>query len=261
MQGKFMNFTFPGFIKPEAILNLKMKSGLVWFILFGLLIVHQLKAATNPDSLKVKKLVLSEIRLQFKRMGEPANWLSHQSIGLGGSLKGRRLEYWLNAELPLKTDLLGKPTPFTSADYWAGERLFEGEKVTIKRYLFELRLRTRPREKSPGFQLGINYYWLDVTYENRLAFQDQSAQSDLDIFTIGPGVFYYRRLTQGPFSLLWLELNALAAPKDQTLMLLIHPKLHTTTGLNLGLILETLQPHPRFANFYLGTYLEYAYRW
>jgi len=189
--------------------------------------------------------------MRWQQMGFGAAPLSHPSISPGYAFGKNLWELAISAEVPVNA--------FSSQGKWAGNELFADEKIEAKRYLLKIRWRTRPEVGSLGYQVGMNYYRLDVAYKNPPVFKDLAYDSTLNIMTGGAGLFAHWEVNWKPISLIGAEMNVFS--NFNTIDLWFEMKFVMQRHFKLGFVAEAIQPKPSLTNLYYGAYLEYVLRW
>lgn len=190
--------------------------------------------------------------LRVQQMGFDAHPFSSSMISPEFSIGNRHLQAALSLDVPIKGLL--------STEKWAGEKLRPNENVQIDRYVGKFALKSQPQAGSLGvIYAAANFYLLDVSYQNTAVFGDETSKSRLNIATFGIGLFEFWEIDWPINTLLGLE--SMVFTNIKSVDLWIELKVLFMQNIKFGMVVETLQPKPRFTNFYWSIYLEYALRW
>lgn len=186
------------------------------------------------------------------QMGFDAHPFSSFCIAPRYSFGNRHLQAALSLELPIEG--------LVSTAKWAGEKLRPHENVRIDRYVGKFTLKSQPQAGSLGFvYAAANYYLLDIGYQNTAVFGGETSKSKLNIATYGIGLFEFWEVAWPINTLLGWE--SIVFTNFKSVALWVELKALIMQNMKLGMAVETLQPIPRFTNFYWGIYLEYSLRW
>jgi hypothetical protein len=192
------------------------------------------------------------LSLRLQQMGALEQPFSNFSVSPRYSAGTSRFQAQFAVEIPAQS--------LASNTEWAGQKLRPMEKVGIKRWVGKFRLKSQPEAGSLGLiYAAVNYYNLEVKYQNLAVFGEAASQFRLNIGTFGLGLFEFWEIDQNWLHLLGAEMLILSDTK--TVELWLEMKALLPKNIQIGLNLETLQPKPRLTDLYFGVYAEYAWRW
>ena len=192
------------------------------------------------------------LSVRAAQIGFASNSIANFSLTPRYTIGSSNWQAEMACELPLKA--------MTSGEQWSGVALRNGEHVEINRYVAKIRLKSQPQEGNLGIVYAtVNIYVLDIHYKYEPVFGDIAHNTTLTIASYGAGLFAFHELNASPFNLLGAELLLLT--NFDTIEAVLEVKTLVMRNWKLGIVLEALQPKPRFTDLYVGTYLEYSFRW
>jgi len=192
------------------------------------------------------------VSLRVQQMGFGSRSFSYSTLTPGYVIANNSFQIIAALEIPVQK--------LVSQGKWVGEELRPSETAEIKRWVGKLRLKSQPQSGKLGFiYAAANYYSLEVGYRNTAVFGETASKSNLKIATYGAGLFEFWEMQGQVVHLLGAEL--LLCSDFKTVDLSFELKALVLRDVKLGLVLEALQPKPRFTSLYAGVYAEYTLRW